>query len=398
MELKPGYKQTEVGVIPEDWDVKRLGEVGEVRMCKRVLKHQTSEYGDVPFYKIGTFGSNPDSFISYKQFIEFSSKFSYPRQGDVLISAAGTIGRSVVFDGAPAYFQDSNIVWIDNDESVVLNTFLWFTYQVTEWAISHGGTVARLYNDSLRNNIYVPVPPIPEQKAIAEALSDMDSLLGGLDSLIAKKRDIKQATMQQLLTGKTRLPGFSGEWEVKRLGEVASLRRNQVNPVESGVEEFCLELEHFQSGTGHILGSTTVTDRSVMKSMFFEGDVLFGRLRAYLRKYWLATRSGVCSTEVWILIGLAGAVTPRFLYQVVRTDAFIDAAGTTYGTHMPRSDWDVVKNFDFPLPPLPEQQAIAKVLTDMDAELDALEQRRDKTRELKQAMMQELLTGRTRLV
>lgn len=168
MEVRPGYKQTEVGVIPQEWEVKTLGEIGDVRMCKRVLKYQTRSHGDVPFYKIGTFGGEADAYISASLFEEFRRKYSFPKKGDVLISAAGTIGRSVVFDGADAYFQDSNIVWIENDESKATNEYLWHRYQVTKWVTSHGGTVARLYNESLRTKIHVPTPPLPEQRAIAE--------------------------------------------------------------------------------------------------------------------------------------------------------------------------------------------------------------------------------------
>jgi type I restriction enzyme S subunit len=169
--MKSGYKQTEVGVIPEEWDMKPLGEIGGVRMCKRVLKHQTRDHGEVPFYKIGTFGGVPDAFISRSLFDEFKRKYSFPEKGDVLISAAGTIGRTVIYDGGPAYFQDSNLVWIENDETKAANAYLWHRYQVTKWAVSHGGTVARLYNDSLRTKIHIPLPPLPEQRAIAGALS-----------------------------------------------------------------------------------------------------------------------------------------------------------------------------------------------------------------------------------
>ena len=146
-----------------------------------------------------------DAFISYALFDEFKRKYSFPKKGDVLISAAGTIGRTVVYDGAPAYFQDSNIVWIENDESKTTNAYLWHRYQITKWAVSHGGTVARLYNDNLRTKIHVPVPPLLEQRAIAAALSDVDALLAKLDQFIAKKRDLKQAAMQQLLTGQYKL-------------------------------------------------------------------------------------------------------------------------------------------------------------------------------------------------
>lgn len=241
-------------------------------------------------------------------------------------------------------------------------------------------------------------PTLPEQRAIAAALSDVDALLKGLDRLIAKKRDLKQAAMQQLLTGKTRLPGFSGEWEVKRFGDFALPRRDRIDPRKTGVQNFCIELEHIASARGELLGSTSTGEQSSLKSVFQPGDVLFGKLRAYLRKYWLATRTGVCSTELWVLTPKDQLVKTEFLFQLIKTDEFIEVASNSYGTHMPRSDWNIVKNFEMALPPLPEQTAIAEVLSDMDAEIAALEARLSKARALKQGMMQELLTGRIRLV
>ena len=128
----------------------KLGEIGRVCMCKRILKSQTSSIGDVPFYKIGTFGGEADAYISQQLYEEYKAKYSYPKIGDVLISAAGTIGRTVIFDGAPAYFQDSNIVWIDNNEKIVLNKYLFYCYQLKPWQVSSGGTISRLYNENIR--------------------------------------------------------------------------------------------------------------------------------------------------------------------------------------------------------------------------------------------------------
>ena len=132
--------------------------------------------------------------------------------------------------------------------------------------------------------------------------------------------------------------------------------------------------------------------------MFQEGDVLFGKLRAYLRKYWLANRKGVCSTEIWVLAAKRSLLSATLLFQLVKMDRFIEAASAAYGTHMPRSDWTVVKNYEVNLPNLEEQTAIAAILSDMDVEIVALEAKLAKARQLKQGMMQELLTGRTRLI
>ena len=125
---------------------------------------------------------------------------------------------------------------------------------------------------------------------------------------------------------------------------------------------------------------------------------MFGRLRSYLRKYWLAEREGFCSTEIWALVPEKERVESGFLFQIVRLDEFITATGISYGTHMPRSDWSTIKEWPFPLPPVKEQKAIAAVLSDIDDEIEALDKRLAKTRDLKQGIAQELLTGRTRLV
>ena len=163
------FKDSPLGPIPQDWEVKRLGEIGEPLMCKRVLKHQTSDQGDIPFYKIGTFGKTPDAYITRSLFESLRSKYPFPRKGDCLISAAGTIGRVVVYNGEDAYFQDSNIVWIYNDEAVVTNEYLALCYALMKWQSEDGGIISRLYNANLKAQIIV-CPLLPEQQRIAESL------------------------------------------------------------------------------------------------------------------------------------------------------------------------------------------------------------------------------------
>lgn len=151
----------------------KLSEIGEVRMCKRILKEETNSVGGVPFFKIGTFGGQADVFITKEKFKEYKNAYSYPKKGDILISAAGTIGRTVVFDGKDAYFQDSNIVWIENDESKVLNEYLFYCYKNIRWTTSVGSTILRLYNDDIRNTDII-VPHLSEQKKISSVLSSLD--------------------------------------------------------------------------------------------------------------------------------------------------------------------------------------------------------------------------------
>lgn len=183
-----------------EWKQIKLGDVGDPLMCKRILKEQTTNdaVGNIPFYKIGTFGGNPDAYISKDILEDYKRKYSYPNKGDILISAAGTIGRLVVFDGKPAYFQDSNIVWIGNSEIKVLNTFLYCVYQTLKWQTSDGGIVSRLYNNNLKNmTIIYPENKIEQQK-IADCLSSVDELISDETAKLDQLKTHKKGLMQQL--------------------------------------------------------------------------------------------------------------------------------------------------------------------------------------------------------
>ncbi len=168
-----------------------LGDIGSICMCKRILKSQTNTVGGVPFYKIGTFGKKADSYISQETFDEYRSKYNFPKKGDVLISAAGTIGRTVIYDGKPAYFQDSNIVWIDNDESIILNSYLRYCYELKPWKASEGGTIPRLYNDNIAKAV-IAVPPIEEQKRIVSILDRFDAICNDLTSGLPAEIEARQ--------------------------------------------------------------------------------------------------------------------------------------------------------------------------------------------------------------
>ena len=157
------------------WEQRKLGEIGSVSMCRRIFKEQTSETGDIPFYKIGTFGADPDAFISRELFEEYKSKYPYPQKGDILISASGSIGRAVEFAGNNEYFQDSNIVWLNHDERLS-NPFLKCFYSVVKWAGIEGSTIKRLYNDNILNTV-ICMPSVPEQKRIGLFFENLDNLI-----------------------------------------------------------------------------------------------------------------------------------------------------------------------------------------------------------------------------
>lgn len=184
------------GVEGVEW--KTLGEVGNVCMCKRIMKEETSEQGDIPFFKIGTFGGKADAYISNELYEKYKKEYSFPKKGDILISASGTIGRLVVFDGKDAYFQDSNIVWIDNDENLVNNAYLKYYYQIVEWK-TDGGTIKRLYNNNLRAT-RIAIPSKQTQQEIVEKLDAFENLIQSLEQEIKLRKKQYEYYREKLLT------------------------------------------------------------------------------------------------------------------------------------------------------------------------------------------------------
>lgn len=182
-----------------------LGEIGKGCMCKRIMKNETSNEGDVPFYKIGTFGKQADAYISYDIFNDYKKRFSYPKKGEILVSCSGTVGKSVVFDGKDSYFQDSNIVWLSNDESKVLNKLLYYFYQTSPWDISDGGTINRLYNKQFIS-AKVPLYSLEEQSKIVNILDKFDVVVNditeGIPAEIKLRRQQYQYYRDKLLSFK----------------------------------------------------------------------------------------------------------------------------------------------------------------------------------------------------
>ena len=168
-----------------------LGDIGKISMCKRILKNQTISEGDIPFYKIGTFGKRADAYISRDLFEEYKGKYSYPKKGEILLSASGTIGRTIIFNGEDSYYQDSNIVWLSHDEDKILNSYLYYCYQIINWNPSTGGTIKRLYNYNLIN-INIVVPPLHVQQHVVAILDKFDTLVNDIKEGLPKEIEQRQ--------------------------------------------------------------------------------------------------------------------------------------------------------------------------------------------------------------
>lgn len=400
MELKEGYKNTEVGLIPEDWEVKYLGNLGDVRMCKRIFSYQTKDSGDIPFYKIGTFGKEPDAYISKEIYCEFRKKYSFPRIGSVLISAAGTIGKTIVYNGEDSYFQDSNIVWIENNNQVIPNEYLKHVFPIVKFR-TEGGTIQRLYNDILKNGLFPLPPTLTEQKAIAQVLSDTDALIQAIEKKIAKRKLIKKGVMQKLLTPK------KGWKEVE-------LRKLLLEAPKYGIGAAAVELN---SNFPTYLRITDIDEggnliKRCLKSVnhpdsenyiLEEGEIVFARTGASVGKSYLYQKNDGKLVYAGFLIKIkpdSQKLSSKYLSKFVSTDKYWNWVIV----NSMRSGQPGINGHEYGLMPilipktLSEQEQIAQILSDIDNEIEQLEQKLAKYKLVKQGMMQQLLTGKIRLV
>lgn len=367
-------------MLPLNWQRVRLGDIGKPCMCKRVMKHQTTRYGEIPFYKIGTFGNTADAFISKKLFLEYKTKYSFPKKGDILISASGTIGRAVIYDGKPAYFQDSNIVWIDNDETLVKNDFLFYAYSNVKWNTEHT-TILRLYNDNFRNTL-IPLPPLNEQSAIANVLSGLDRYLCALDALILKKEGVKKALSFELLSQRKRLKGFNQAWQKVRLGDIANYLISNLS-AEQITQQGKIKVYDVNNFIGYT-DTTFISDKPYI-SIVKDGSV--GRVRI------LPPKTNILSTMGALIAN--HRTTTEFLFYLLSN---FDFKNFTSGSIIPHIYFKDYKEKTIFLPPLNEQNAIANILSALDNEIISLKNKKRQFENIKKALNHDLMSAKIRVL
>lgn len=415
MGVKPGYKRTEVGVIPEEWHIVPLKDIAETSSGttpSRSLLDRYFRQGKNHWVKTLDLNNSElwatDECVTDVALTETSLRI-YP-VGTVLIAMYGgfnQIGRTGLLRIPAAVNQAITAVQPD---ATLFPAYLLATlnFRVEHWksVASSSRKDPNITSQDIRE-FPIPLPPLAEQRAIATALSDVDALLAQLDRLIAKKRDIKQAAMQQLLTGKTRLPGFDGEWKAKRLGDLGEfLKGSGVTRDQSNSGDLpCIRygeiytshndvVRAFQSFISHSVAATALRLR--------KSDILFAGSGETKEEI------GKCVAFVDDFEAYAGGdivvLRPRsadavFIGYALNAPAVAkQKASRGQGDAVVHISAAALADIEVALPEVAEQTAIATLLSDLDAELSALEARRDKTRALKQGMMQELLTGRTRLI
>jgi type I restriction enzyme S subunit len=413
MEVKPGYKQTEVGVIPEEWDVRRL---------TNLLEHPRSvRYGIVQPGKFDPRGclmlrsqdyskgwAGPDEMHRVTSQLENQYRNARIQRDDLVMTVVGAgIGQVVI---APAWLDGAilsrSTARIAVDESQASRAFVKASLEspVGKRQIfdcqKEGAQPVVSCQDLAK--FFIPYPSPTEQGAIAEALSDVDALLGALDWLIVKKRDLKQAAMQQLLTGQTRLPGFHGEWVIKTLGRL-------IKEIGDGATPSTADARNFGGRINWIViddikdeiatTSATLTERGLQScaatlwppgTLILSTGATIGEVG--IARIPVATKQGICG----IVFDQTQADAVFMKYWFVQNKPKL--LGKAQGSTIKEVRAPTLVKIELTVPNVLEQTAIAEVLTNMDAELAALQQRREKTRGLKEAMMHELLTGKIRLV
>lgn len=392
MELMPGYKHSDIGVIPKDWEVCTLAE-----LCLKITDgtHDTPTpvRSGVPFL---TAIHIKENFIDYENCLHLTAEdhrliFARcnPERGDVLMVNIGAGVATTALVDVDFEFSLKNVALLKPNALLAsgeyLNQCLIKRKPSITQVLSSGGAQPFLSLSQI-GQIRAAVPSIFEQQNISEALSDADALLATLDQMIAKKRDLKQAAMQQLLTGKTRLPGFNGEWEEKALGEIATISKGvQLHSSETDPDG---HIPHYNGGMQP--SSFTARYNTPANTIAIsEGGNSCGFVQFITEPFWCG---GHCYSVV------PKSVDNGFLFHALKGQQSA-IMGLRVGSGLPNVQKTALGLFKLKFPKDSiEQTAIADVLSDMDTELSDLERRREKTRALKQAMMHELLTGKTRLV
>jgi type I restriction enzyme S subunit len=384
-DMQLSYKRTDVGVIPDEWESTLLGKVVSLRRGHDLTERQRRQ-GPVPV--TGSAGQNGyhDTAIA---------------KGPGVV-----IGRSGSSYGQAHFCRDD--YWPHNTALYVTDfqgndpKYVFYFLKGFDFRSHNSGGAQQSLNRNFIAPLAVTLPPLPEQLAIAKVLGDADRLIVALEALIAKKRDIKQGAMQELLIGRRRLPGFQGKWLERPLLECVSIRIGQVDPKQEPYKSMLLVgPEHIEEATGRMFAPQTAAEQRAIsgKYQFARGDIIYGKINPHLRKAALASFDGICSADLYPLRPAQG-FSGRFLLGIILGEDFSQyAISLSARSGIPKINRTELSGFSFSLPPtLDEQRAIAGVLSDMDAEIAAVEGKLAKARAVKQGMMQVLLTGEVRLV
>jgi len=388
--IKEGYKKTEIGVIPVEWEVVELGDILEYEQPTKYLV-KTTDYDDS--YSVPVLTAGKTFILGYTN--ETNGVFN---NLPVIIFDDFTTASKYVDFPFKAKSSAMKILKV-KDKKYPTKLFYEYLNDVEFFASTH-----KRYWISEYQNLKIPLPPLKEQKEIANILSTADKKIEAIDLQIQKAQMLKKGLLQKLLSEgighsefkDSELGRIPENWEVVELDTVAKLNKQKYTPIQSENLHY-IGLEHINQEQGTINGVGCSTDTLSQKNCFNKGEILFGKLRPYLRKFYLADIDGVCSTEI-LVIKAKDNILNSILFQIITTESFIEhSISKVFGTKMPRTSWAILKEFKLALPPLKEQKQIAQILSTADKKLELLRAKKEKYETLKKGLLQKLLSGEIRV-
>ena len=382
-----------------EWEDHTLGDFGHISMCKRIFKNQTSPDGDIPFFKIGTFGYTPDAYISRKLYEEYRQLYPFPHKGDILISAAGTIGRTVEYMGEDAYYQDSNIVWLNHSNDID-NKFLKYLYSHTNWNNLEGATIKRLYNSillSTKSNC----PSLAEQQKIASFFTTIDAQISASTSRLASLKQIKAASLQAMFpqegetVPKLRFKGFEGEWEKVKLGEIGSWSKGRLlskSDLEKDGKYRCIHYGELFVFYGEVINNV-ISKTNINNGCFSQfGDILFPD--SDVTPNGLARCSSVMIDNVVlgggiIIFRLFGHNNSSFISYAINVEKK-QIINSVTGTTVRHINSSALSKINIRIPEEAEQRAIASYFTNLDRQITLQARRLEKLKQIKAACLDKM--------
>ena len=380
------------------WERKKLGEIGSVSMNKRIFKDETSTIGEIPFYKIGTFGGKADAFITRKKYEEYKKKYPYPQKGNLLISASGSIGRIIEYNGEEAYYQDSNIVWLDHDNTI-LDVFLKPTYEIIKWDGIEGTTIKRLYNKNILNTV-IYKPTIDEQRKIGKLFIILNNTIQLHEDYLHLLYDFRSFLLQKMFSINDTFPNlrfkqFNDKWKYKKLGEVADIVSggtpdttkhdywngsiNWYTPAEVGNKIFVSDSQRKITNIGLENSSAKILP---------VGTVLFTS-RAGIGKTAILKEKGSTNQGFQSIVPKQKFLDSYFIFSmsnILKKYGESHGAGSTF---LEISGKELAKA-RISLPSITEQKNISKVLFKLDTIITLQKQEIDNLKKLKQFLLQNM--------
>ena len=349
-------------VYVHSWEQRKLGEIGSVSMCRRIFKEQTSENGEIPFYKIGTFGGEADAFISRELFEEYKAKYQYPKKGDILISASGSIGRTVVFTGKNEYFQDSNIVWLNHDKHLD-NSFLKCFYSIVKWAGIEGSTIKRLYNDNILNTA-ITLPSVEEQQKIGAYFENLDNLI-----------TLHQREFVFLCKEKIEIIRYiKNTWEQRKFSDLVQIERGgSPRPIDDFITDSPDGLNWVKIGDAPAQGNYITKTAEKIKPEGLSktrevhpGDLILSNSMSFGKPYIMGIDG--CIHDGWLLIRNTYKVFDlTFLCHLLGTpQMIIQYKSLAAGSTVNNLNKELVGNTVVTIPTIKEQRVLGQYLETLD--------------------------------